>query len=329
MGASGVVLDTTGNILTMVRAGDSAIALCVVFADGTRLPARVVGSDWLTGVSVVRLSRPPAGINAARFGDSDLVEAGDWALALGRSEGADLVAAAGIVEGRVAPRTISPVSLPRGRGYLRVGARTVDGDRGGALVNLDGEVVGISTGRGLAIPINQVRRAAQMIVTDGRTHYPYMGVALRDLDALDRGERARLGLRAPVRGALVSRIWEGAPAQRAGLRAGDVITAVDNQETPAIEDVVRRIALHTVGEILTVAFVRGGSERSAKVALGDLPPAGGEHGEGETRPPPDPVLATVSRSRWGAHCCHQPEAFDLRTISVISGGAPRRIGGPQ
>jgi len=333
MAASGVVLDTAGHILTMARVEDGTVPLSVVFADGARLPARVVGTDWLTGISVVRLERVPTGIDAARFGDSDLVDAGDWALALARPDVSDLIASAGIVEGRAVPRIISPVSAPRGRGYLRIGA-LIDGHGhgvGGALVNLDGEVVGLCAGRGLAIPINQARRAAQMIVTDGRAHYPYMGVTLRDLDALDRNQRIGLGLRAPLRGALVSRIWDGAPAERAGLRAGDVITAIDNQETPDREDVVRTVALHAVGEILTVAFVRGASERSARIALGDLPPAGGQDSEREVAAPPgqDPVLAAAifppcgpSSMRSGRAVGDARSEDDLRDLG--GGGEPHR-----
>jgi S1-C subfamily serine protease len=286
---SGLVIDTAGNVVTLARLGPAVVDVWVVFADGAREPARAVGTDWLTGVTVVRLTRAFSNLTAARFGDSDVTEVGDWALAVGRGAGADVVVGAGIIGGRVAPAPVSAVSAPGGRGYFVIDAGAAADSPGGPLVNLEGEVIGLCATPQLAIPINQLRRATQMILADGRAHYPYMGVALRDVRDLDRGERARLALGAPLRGALVSHIWDGAPAARAGLRAGDVITAVDNQETPAIEDVVEQVSLHSVGETLTVGFVRGGSARSAKVSLGDLPAWVSGRRRKAPPPPPSPL----------------------------------------
>jgi serine protease Do len=267
---SGLIIDTAGNIVTLGEAVERATAVTVVLSDSRTFSARVLGTDpRIGGVGLIRLDQPPADLAAARFGDSDLAEVGEWTLAIGRPAGLDQAVSAGIIGGRWRAPILSSASAPEGSGYFQTDA-TVAGSAGGPLVDLDGQVIGLCA-NGFAIPINQVRRAAQMIARDGRAHYPFIGVALRDVEDLDSGQRERLGPSAPAHGALVSQIWNGAPAARAGLRAGDVITTVDNQETPAAEDVIHRLSYHAVGEQLTVGFVRNGRARSVRVSLDDLP----------------------------------------------------------
>lgn len=271
---SGLIIDTDGNIVTAGRAAGRTIqpgtALSVVLEDGRTLPARVRGTDPVSGVAVVHLTSRPGDLGAARFGDSDLVEVGEWTLAIGRPLGLEETVSAGIMGGWLRGPTLSAVSAARGRGYFQTDATTAGAGAGGPLITLDGEVIGLCAD-GFAIPINQVRRVAQMIVNDGRAHYPYIGVGLLDVGELDGSRRGRLGQGPPLHGALVNHIWKGAPAARAGLRPGDVITTIDNQETPAPGDVVDRVSFHSVGEKLTVGFVRNGTAHSTQLRLDDLP----------------------------------------------------------
>jgi serine protease Do len=140
-------------------------------------------------------------------------------------------------------------------------------------------VIGISAlfsagpggGYGFAIPVNQVRRVVQMLVQEGRARYPYIGVSLRSVQDLEPEERGKLGTGIPRRGALVSRILKGAPAARAGMRPGDVITTIDNQSTLAAEDVAGYVALQTIGAKVMVGIVRNGKERTLAVRLDELP----------------------------------------------------------
>ncbi|HET6279730.1 MAG TPA: trypsin-like peptidase domain-containing protein [Polyangia bacterium] len=279
--ASGIIIDTVGNVVTSNHVLDGASAVTVVLVDDRRLETVVVGRDARTDVALLRMVQPPSDLSAARFGDSDIVAVGEWVLAVGSPLGLDQSTTAGIISGRSrAPR--SP-GTPSSSAFdlLQTDANLSAGSAGGPLVNLDGEVVGLSAlssagpggSYGYAVPINQVRRVAQMLARDGRAEHPYIGVALLDLADLDPAERARLGGGLPSQGAVVSRISKGAPAARAGLLPGDVITSINNQYIPAPAAVADFVSGQDVGAKLMVGFVRDGRERTLPVALGALPAA--------------------------------------------------------
>jgi len=276
--ASGIVIDTRGHIVTSnhVLDGKGPMRIDIVFIDGRRLPADAVGRDAATDVAVVRLRTVPRDLVAARFGDSDVSEIGEWVLAVGSPLGLEQTITAGIISGR------APVAGTDGggtRSYLQTDAKVNPGNSGGPLVNLDGEVIGlaalISAGPGgsygYAVPINRVRRTAQALVKFGRAPHPYIGVSLRDVRELDSTERSRWGGELPARGALVSRIWNGAPAARAGLRLGDVITSINNRDVPTPAELAEVISSQEVGAQLVVGFVRSGTPRALPLSVAELP----------------------------------------------------------
>jgi S1-C subfamily serine protease len=276
--ASGVLIDTIGNVVTSSHVVEGARKVEVVLLDGRRMSARVVGKDPQSDVAVVRLAGAPRDLSAARFGDSDGAEIGEWVLTVGSPLGLEQTITAGIISGRAhVPGTGAPASAAV-RTYIQTDAKINPGNSGGPLVNLDGEVIGISAlisqgpggSYGFAVPINQVRRVAQMLVKEGRAHYAYIGVALRDVRDLEPAELARWG-QIPPRGALVSRISRGAPAARAGLQPGDVITSLNNRDVPAATDVVEFVAEQDVGARVVVGFVRRGQEQSVPVSLDEAP----------------------------------------------------------
>jgi S1-C subfamily serine protease len=278
--ASGVLIDTQGNVVTSSHVVEGAKRVEVVLLDGRRMRARVLGKDPQSDVAVVRLANPPRDLSAARFGDSDAAEIGEWVLAVGSPLGLEQTITAGIISGRAHVPGTSNGGSTSGplHTYIQTDAKINPGNSGGPLVNLDGEVIGISAlisagpggSYGFAVPINQVRRVALMLVKEGRAHYAYIGVALRDVRDLEPAERSRWG-RIPERGALVSRIWRGAPAARAGLRPGDVITSLNNQDVPAASDVVEFVSTQDVGARVVVGFVRQGLEQSVPISLDELP----------------------------------------------------------
>ncbi|MBC8131485.1 MAG: trypsin-like peptidase domain-containing protein, partial [Deltaproteobacteria bacterium] len=165
---SGVVLDGAGNIVTNRHVVSRASKVSVTFPDGRELSAKVVGADSLTDVAVVRLDKPPAGLVAARLGDSDKLDVGEWVLAVGSPLGLDQTVTAGIVSGKGRVGRRVQMSGERVRRYIQTDAKINPGNSGGPLVNLGAEVVGINTlinagpggSYGFAIPINQVRRVA-------------------------------------------------------------------------------------------------------------------------------------------------------------------------
>jgi putative serine protease PepD len=281
--ASGVILDTRGNVITgsgafagWVRpAGTATGGVAVVLADGRRLAAELVGLDGGNETAVVRMLAPPNDLTAARFGDSDGVAVGDWVLALGSPPGLEQSVSAGIISSRPRPDAGDDSSSPR---YLLTDASLDPGESGGPLIDLDGEVVGLTTVEGAgpaggcasAIPINRVRRAAVALIRDGHAAHPFIGVGVRDPRDLKPGERQRLGA-APPRGALVSHVLAGAPAARAGLRAGDLITSVDDRDVPAPAALVELISEKDVGTPVVIGYVRQGNDRVARLSVGDLP----------------------------------------------------------
>src|SRR5262249_53123518 len=200
-----------------------------------------------------------------------------WVLAVGSPLGLEQTITAGIISGR-AHVAGAGGAAPGVHAYIQTDAKINPGNSGGPLVNLDGEGIGISAlisagpggSYGVAGPINQVRRGAKMLVKEGRAHYAYIGVSLRDVRALGEGERPRFG-NIPHRGALVSRIRQGAPAARAGLRPGDVITTLNNHDIPAACDVVDFVATQEVGARVVVGFVRQVRGRTGPRPLDEVP----------------------------------------------------------
>ena len=278
--ASGIVLDTRGDVVTSRHLFDGVGAtpsVQVTLMDGRRLAAELAGSDAATDVAVVRMVSPPGDLSAARFGDSDEAAVGEWVLAVGSALGLDQTFTAGIISGR--PQLQGPSASDGPGSFLLTDAKVNPGDAGGPLVDLEGEVVGLTTsvgvgqggGYGYAVPINQVRRAAQAIVQEGHAGHPYIGVGLRELRDLAPAARQRLGA-LPSGGALVSRVGHGTPAAQAGLQAGDVITAVEDRDVPAAAELVSFIERQPIGSRLAVAFVRDGRSHRVVVSVGDLAP---------------------------------------------------------
>jgi putative serine protease PepD len=286
--ASGIILDTRGDVVTSSHAFDGWArpaealdgnaepgAIVVVLVDGRKLGAELIGLDGGSEVAVVRMVAPPDDLTAARFGDSDGAAVGEWVLAVGNPLDLDQTMTAGIVSGR--PDLDGGDDLWQGR-YLLTDASVNPGESGGPLVDLEGEVVGLTTAisagpggsYGYAIPINRVRRMAVALIRDGHAARPSIGVGVRDPRDLDPGERRTIGPAAP-RGALISHVLPGAPAARAGLRAGDLITSVDDRDVPAPAALVELISAKEIGAPVVIGYVRNGNDRVARLSIVDQP----------------------------------------------------------
>jgi serine protease Do len=280
---SGVVLDVSGNIVTNRHVVSGATMTKVVFSDGREFSARTIGMDSETDVAVIRLDKPPRDLIAARLGDSEALEVGEWVLAVGSPLGLDQTVTAGIVSGKGRVGRNVQMSGGRVRHYIQTDAKINPGNSGGPLVNLSAEVVGINTlintgpggAYGFAIPINQVRRVAQSLLKEGRIRYPYLGVLVGDLGDIDPDRRAKLGAGLPDSAAFVSEVTPGGPAEKAGLHPGDVITEIDGHKVEGAGDVIEYVSNQTIGAKVTVGYVRGGRKITVPVVLGELPSADG------------------------------------------------------
>ena len=281
---SGVVLDGAGNIVTNRHVVSKASKVSVTFSDGFEVSAHVVGLDQQTDVAVVRLDKIPKGLTAARIGDSEKLDVGEWVLAVGSPLGLDQTVTAGIISGKGKVGRYVQMSGERVRNYIQTDAKINPGNSGGPLVNLGAEVVGINTlintgpggAYGFAIPISQVRRVVDALIKDGRVRYPFLGVILGDLKDLNQEQQVALsrGGNAPTTGAYVNGLSPSSPAATSGLHAGDVIVGLDGQRIENAGDVVDYIATQAIGIKVQVQFVRAGKKSAVPVVLGELP--GGE-----------------------------------------------------
>jgi len=276
---SGVVMDARGDIVTNRHVVTNATRVNVTFSDGREFSAKTLGTDAETDVAVIRLDKPPGDLVAARLGDSDKLDVGEWVLAVGSPLGLDQTVTAGIVSGLGKVGRHVQMSGGRVRHYIQTDAKINPGNSGGPLVNLSAEVVGINTlintgpggAYGFAIPINQVRKVAASLLKEGRVRYAYLGVLVGDIEGLDPNKKAQLP--GVDHGVYVSQVTPGGPAAKAGLHAGDVITDIDGKKMEASGDVIDYVSSRAIGSRVNVGLVRGGKPLQVAVQLGELPSA--------------------------------------------------------
>jgi serine protease Do len=286
---SGVVMDARGNIVTNRHVVSGATRLKVTFIDGREFTAKTIGTDAETDVAVIRVEKPPGDLVAARLGDSEKLDVGEWVLAVGSPLGLDQTVTAGIVSGLGKVGRHVQMSGGRVRHYIQTDAKINPGNSGGPLVNLSSEVVGINTlintgpggAYGFAIPINQVRMVATSLLKDGRVRYAYLGVLVGDIEGMEPGRKAALP--GVERGAYVNQVTPGGPAAKAGLQAGDVIAEIDGRKMESAGDVIDYVSTRAIGSRVTVSLVRGGKPQNVAVELGELPSADGRAGAPDQR----------------------------------------------
>lgn len=236
---SGFIIDQSGIILTNAHVVDNANKVTVTLKDGRTFNGEVRGTDEVTDLAVVKISPQNATLPVAALGDSSQVQVGDWAIAVGNPVGLDNTVTLGIIS--TLGRSAAKAGIPDKRvEFIQTDAAINPGNSGGPLLNGRGEVIGINTairadamGIGFAIPINQAKALQKTLAAGQKVPHPYIGVQMVNLTP----ELARQNNRDPnspfiipeVEGILVVRVLPNTPAERAGLRRGDVIVAVNNQ----------------------------------------------------------------------------------------------------
>ena len=276
---SGVVLDHSGNIVTNAHvAGNASEFKVQVPGDAAPRSASLVGSYPPDDLAVIRVD-DPTGLRPATFGDSAKAQAGDVVLAVGNPLGLSGSVTSGIISatGRVVAEPASDgqagATLPDA---IQTSAPINPGNSGGALVTAAGAVIGIPTltaagsqgnqvqGIGFAIPSNLARDIAKQLITDGKvtnSHRAAIGAQVGTVTGAD-GSPAGTGIVA---------VTSGGPADRAGLRAGDVIAAAGGTPTPDTQALAGALAAAHPGEQLTLSVTRGAQELTVKLTLGELP----------------------------------------------------------
>jgi S1-C subfamily serine protease len=283
---SGVLIDADrGLVLTNAHVVDRADLVEVTLADGRQLDGTVVGTDAVTDLALVCVPSRDNGLVAASLGDSEALQVGDWAIALGSPYGLERTVTLGIVSSL--HRDINSLGFSDKRlDLIQTDAAINPGNSGGPLINAGGEVIGINTlvrsgpgaGLGFAIPINLARRVASQLADGGRVVHPYLGLQLVPLTARvarenNRDPEALLTL--PERdGALVQRVLPDSPAEKAGLRRGDLVVGLADRSIRDPSSLLQEVERAEVGEPLPLTVVRGQRELRLSIRPEALPLAG-------------------------------------------------------
>jgi Do/DeqQ family serine protease len=280
---SGVIVSTDGYILTNNHVIDSADQIRVEMPDRRTFDAKLVGADPASDLAVLRIKA--SDLKVLPLGDSDRVRVGDVVLALGNPLGVGQTVTMGIVSAKGRQTGVGDGSY---ESFLQTDAPINRGNSGGALVNLNGELVGINSqilspsggniGVGFAIPANMARNVMGQLIKGGTVHRSKLGVAVQPVTA---DLAASLGLDT-VSGAIVGQVESGSPAEAAGLRQGDVIVALNGNEVVDSNALRNDIAAMTPGSKASLTVLRDGEKKTVDVTVTEREPAaaaGGENGE--------------------------------------------------
>jgi len=273
---SGFVIDSSGYILTnnhvIAASVSSGGDITVQLNDGASYPAKVIGRDSAYDLAILKITG--ASLKALQFGDSDKVAVGDSVIAIGSPLGLSGTVTLGIISAKNRAVTAGESNADNSFiNALQTDAAINPGNSGGPLVDATGSVIGVnsaiaslganagsqsgSIGLGFAIPINQARKTAEQLIKNGKATYPVMGISV---DMNYSGDGALIAKSAKA-------IMPGGPAEKAGLKSGDIITEIDNRVIKSPEELIVVIRAHSVGDKVTVSYKRGGTTATTILTL--------------------------------------------------------------
>jgi len=271
--ASGWIIDEDGLIVTNNHVVEGADSVTVTLVDGRTFTAQTIRTDWLSDLAIIKVDAYD--LPAAKVGDSDTLRVGDWVMAIGNSLGLGISATKGIVSAQ-------DVSLSVSEGQtlddlIQTDAAINPGNSGGPLVNMAGEVIGITSikvaqvgveGMGYAISSNTAIPIIQQLVQNGYVIRPWLGIALYTVDQW-------LALRydlAVNEGVFVTEVVADSPAAEAGIRAGDIITEFDSEEITTADELIQAIHSSQIGQEVEIVFWRDDGQYTTYAILVESPP---------------------------------------------------------
>ncbi|NKM87648.1 Do family serine endopeptidase [Rhizobium laguerreae] len=267
---SGFVIDPTGYIVTNNHVIEGADDIEINFANGSKLKAKLIGTDTKTDLSVLKVE-PKTPLKSVKFGDSSTMRIGDWVMAIGNPFGFGGSVTVGIISGRGRNINAGPYD-----NFIQTDAAINKGNSGGPLFNMKGEVIGINTaiispsggsiGIGFSVPSELASGVVDQLREYGETRRGWLGVRIQPVtdDIADS-----LGLDT-AKGALVAGVIKGGPVDDGSIKAGDVILKFDGKTVSEMRDLPRVVAESTVGKEVDVVVLRDGKEQTVKVKLGRL-----------------------------------------------------------
>jgi Do/DeqQ family serine protease len=269
---SGVIVERSGDtvyVLTNNHVAANATDITIVLYDKREFKGTLVGTDTRRDLAVVSFSTKDKDISLARLGDSDKLQVGDWAIAVGNPLG---------LESSVTTGTISALKRSGGpdgniSDFIQTDASINQGNSGGALANIRGEVVGINTwiasttggsvGLGFAIPINNAKRAVRDLIDKKAVKYGWLGIKMGELDPADVKSLGADG----KKGAFVDSVFSGSPADKGGIIPGDFIVAMDDKPVSGYDQLTRLVGDLAPGTKTSFTLIRSGSEKKVSVAI--------------------------------------------------------------
>jgi len=264
---SGFVISADGFILTNNHVVDKAKDIKVAFADGRVLEAKLIGRSPEIDIALIKVEA--SGLPAVTLGDSDVLEVGDWVMAIGNPFGLSHTVTAGIVSAKGRVIGVGPYD-----NLIQTDAAINPGNSGGPLFNTKGEVVGINTliiakgqNLGFAVPMNMVKEVLPSIKAKGRPDMGWLGV---DAQSLTPEIAEALGMPEPI-GAIVRSVAKGSPAEKAGLLRGDVIVEMDGKKILDPAELPRMVAFGHIGKTVTFKVLRQGKALEIKAVVEPRP----------------------------------------------------------
>jgi len=270
---SGVIISADGYIITNQHVIDGADEILVLLSDGRGSQAELVGEDKETDIAILRI--PINGLNPIEVADSLPVRVGDVVLAIGNPLNVGQTVTMGIISATGRNR----IGLTDFENFIQTDAAINPGNSGGALINAHGQLIGINTaifsqavgaqGIGFAIPISIALDIKQQLIDNGKVTRGWIGVVGdRQITAKAAMETGNPG----IRGALIVGVFLDSPADQAGIRAGDIIVAINNDPVDSIRDLLEIITLHRPGELIEVMVYRGSEKMSFSMRATERPP---------------------------------------------------------
>lgn len=276
---SGFILNSDGRLITNAHVVSGADIVDVTLKDGRKFEGKVLGTDTVTDVAVVKIEAN--NLPTVRLGKAEQLIPGEWAIAIGNPLGLDNTVTVGIIS--ALGRSSSQVGVPDKRvSFIQTDAAINPGNSGGPLLNAKGEVIGINTairanaqGLGFAIPIETAQRIASELFSKGKVEHPYLGIQMVNLTPdlrkeINQDSEANFKV-TKDNGVLIFRVVEGSPAAQAGFQAGDIIDKVGGKSVNNAAEVQQNVEASKVGTDLEVEVNRQGKTKTIVVKPGAFP----------------------------------------------------------
>jgi serine protease Do len=262
---SGFIIDPDGVIVTNAHVVDAANSVQVRLFDGRRFGARVLGKDNRVDLAVLKIDGAK-NLPVLPLGDSNRVRVGEFVLALGHPFGLEHSVSFGIVSRRGSPQTVASAAVE----HIQTDAAINPGNSGGPLINMAGEVIGINSmaarngSIGFAIPSNLVKTLVPQLIATGKVEWGWLGVSITEVseDDLDRLKLSE------AKGVLIRSVMPGEPADQGGVKANDVIVAVDGNRLDGPRDLQRVVSATPIGKRVRVVLLREGKQTEVDVTIG-------------------------------------------------------------